>query len=195
MRIADSKDKKLVVSILTGSFLDNRSVNYLIPNDTRRINRIRALMEYSFNVCAEAGKVLISDDNKAVALVSFPEMKKTTLKGILWEAALVLKGIGIGNISKAMSREKAISANYPDQEPIYYLWFLGVEKESQGEGIGTRFISEIIDDANMLKRPIYLETSTERNLPFYERVGFEKYNVMDFGYKLYLIRNTIDVNR
>jgi GNAT superfamily N-acetyltransferase len=195
MRIADIKDKDLIVRILTEAFLENKSVNYLIPNDKRRIDRIRSLMEYSINVCADAGKVLISDNNKAVALISFPEQKKTTLKGILWEAALVLKGIGIGNISKAMNREKAISANYPIGQNIYYLWFLGVATESQGKGIGTQFIKEIIDDARKLARPIYLETSTERNLPFYERVGFEKYNVMDFGYKLYLIKNKIDADR
>lgn len=194
MRIAGISDKDLVVNILTGSFLENKSVNYLIPNDKNRIDRIRALMEYSFNVCASSGKVLIDDSNSAVALVSFPERKKTTLRGILWEAALVLNGIGVGNISKAMNREKAISENYPTGVDIYYLWFLAVTKNLQGRGIGSQFMDEIRQDAKQLMRPIYLETSTEQNLPFYERAGFETYKVMDFGYKLYLIKNKADVD-
>ncbi|SEJ59332.1 hypothetical protein SAMN05216327_113137 [Dyadobacter sp. SG02] len=71
MRLATPEDKNLVVGILTDAFLDNKSVNYLIPADRRHKSRVRALMEYSFNVCFASGKVLISDDASAVALISF----------------------------------------------------------------------------------------------------------------------------
>lgn len=186
MRVANREDKNLVVRILTDAFLDNKSVNYLIPNDRRHKSRVRALMDYSFNVCFASGKVLISDDESAVALVSFPENKKTTLRGLLWEASLVLNGIGFGNISKAMNREKKIAENYP-KRPIYYLWFIAVDKKRQGRGIGSAFLHEIRADAAQMNRPIYLETSTLRNLPFYERAGLVEYGKLDFGYTLYLI--------
>jgi GNAT superfamily N-acetyltransferase len=186
MRVANREDKSLVVRILTDAFLDNKSVNYLIPGDGRHKGRVRALMDYSFKVCFSAGKVLISDDESAVALISFPENKKTTINGLLWEAALVLNGIGFGNISKAMNREKKIAENYP-KLPIYYLWFLAVDKNRQGRGIGSRFLDEIKADAAAMNRPIYLETSSLRNLPFYERAGLVEYAQLDFGYTLYLI--------
>lgn len=188
MRIAKRSDKGLVLNILTDSFLQNKSVNYLIPNDHRHKERVRALMDYSFETCFAFGKVLISDSSDAVALICFPENKKTTLQSLIWEAKLVLNGIGIGNVSKAMAREKKISQNYP-QTPIYYLWFIAVSPELQGKGIGTKFLTEISNDAAAMKRPIYLETSTIRNLPFYKNAGLTEYATLDFGYTLHLIRS------
>lgn len=188
MRHATRLDKDLVVSILTDSFIDNKSVNYLIPNDRKHKQRVRALMDYSFEICYEFGKVLITDGSQGVALICFNESKKTTLKSLLCEAKLILNGIGISNISKAIAREKKISEHYPP-DPIYYLWFIAVSPEHQGKGIGTKFLTEIEYDATAMKRPIYLETSTLRNLPFYNKLGLEEYAILDFGYPLHLLRS------
>jgi hypothetical protein len=185
---ARSEDKGLIIDILTESFKDNQSVNYLIPADNRRLNRIRALMDYSYETCKLFGKVYLSDDKKGCALVSFPERKKTTLKSLWLEVMLILNGIGFANISKAISREKAISKNYPST-PIYYLWFIGVQPDSQNNGIGKKLMEEIIAESERLKRPIYLETSTVKNIPWYKKFGLNVYNQLDFGYTLFLIRN------
>lgn len=185
---ASSEDKALVLDILTASFQDNQSVNYLIPSGSKRVNRIRALMDYSFETCKLFGKVYLSDDRKGVALVSFPETKKTSLRSLLLEVKLIFKSIGLGNISRAVNREKAISGNYPAR-PIYYLWFIGVQPDSQNSGIGQRLIGEIISEADRMNRPIYLETSTLKNIPWYKKFGLDVYQQLDFGYNLFLIRN------
>ena len=193
MKVAKRSDKDLVVKILTDSFQDNKSINSLIPNDSNRINRISELMAYSFEVCMASGKVLLSDDKQACALVSAPEKKKTTLSGLFHEVRLVLFGIGLNNALKAMKREKAISANYPDS-PIYYLWFIGVNPQAQSKGVGGKLLTEIIEDAKFERRPIFLETSTVKNIPWYERYGLKIYKELDFGYTLYLISNKTNDN-
>jgi ribosomal protein S18 acetylase RimI-like enzyme len=78
------------------------------------------------------------------------------------------------------------------KEPMYYLWFIGVEPEKQGSGIGTKFFTEILDHSKNLNRPIYLETSTLRNIPWYKQFGFEIYSELDFGYKLFFLRRLIN---
>ena len=183
-------EKMLVVDILASSFKSNQSVNYLIPQTTKREKRIRALMDYSFEMCSLFGKIYVSNDNKACALVSFPERKKTTMKSLISEIKLIFRSISVGNISKAIQREKAISKHYPT-EPIYYLWFIGVSPEFQGQGIGEKLMREIIADADQMKRPIYLETSTLKNIPWYQKFGFEVYGELDFGYKLFLLRRNL----
>lgn len=188
MTEATAKDKGLIIDILTQSFQDNQSVNYLIPSDGRRINRIRALMDYSYETCKLFGKVYLSDDKKGCALISFPDRKKTTLKSLWLEVKLILNGIGFGNISKAVNREKEISKNYP-KAPIYYLWFIGVRPENQNSGIGQKLMSELLDESARMKRSIYLETSTTKNIPWYKKFGLDVYNQLDFGYNLFLIRN------
>ena len=188
MKEAKSEDKGLIVDILTESFKDNQSVNYLIPSDSRRLKRIRALMDYSYETCRLFGKVYLSDDRSGCALISFPERKKTTLKSLWLEVKLILNGIGFDNISKAINREKEISKNYPSNL-IYYLWFIGVRPDSQNNGVGQKLMAEIVKESERMKRPIYLETSTMKNIPWYKKFGLDVYNQLDFGYNLFLIRN------
>ncbi|MEO6283974.1 MAG: GNAT family N-acetyltransferase [Dyadobacter sp.] len=190
MKEATSEDKGLIVNILTESFQDNQSVNYLIPADNKRLKRIRALMEYSYETCRLFGKVYLSDDKSGCALVSFPERKKTTLKSLWLEVKLIFTGIGFSNISRAINREKEISKNYPTH-PIFYLWFIGVQPGKQNNGVGKKLMSELLSESERLKRPIYLETSTMKNLPWYKKFGLDVYNQLNFGYDLFLIRNEL----
>jgi hypothetical protein len=62
---ANYGDKERIIKILAQSFDDNKSVNYIIPQDKKRKQRIRQLMAYSFDICLQYGKVFLSDDKKA----------------------------------------------------------------------------------------------------------------------------------
>lgn len=187
MTVADYKDKNLVVKILANSFYTNQSVNYIVQQDEKRLERIKSLMDYSFEICYAFGKVFLSDDKKACALVLFPDLKRTTIKSILLDAKLIYSCIGIGNMKKAMSRESKIK-NLQPNGPMYYLWFIGVDPIYQGSGIGTELMHEIIEDSQNQQRSVYLETSTLENLPWYKKFGFEIYNELDLSYKLYFLK-------
>lgn len=187
MRQAKYEEKNLIVDILTQSFESNKSVNYIIPQDKKRIKRIRALMEYSFDVCSLFGGVFISDDNKACALIVYPDKKKTTLKSILLDAKLIIQCVGFKNIKKTLSREALIQKIQP-KEIMTYLWFIGVVQAEQHQGIGSRLLQEIIEHSNQKARPIYLETSTLKNLPWYNKFGFKVYSEQDLSYNLYFLK-------
>jgi ribosomal protein S18 acetylase RimI-like enzyme len=184
---ANYNDKSRVVDILTQSFKDNTSVNYIIKQDKNRLQRIEELMNYSFKLSNKFGKTYVSNDNKACAIIIYPDKKRTTLKSMLWDIQFILKAIGIGNIRKALKREAAIKKFHPEI-PFTYLWFIGTEPSEQGKGIGTALMKEIISDSEKLNRPICLETSTESNISWYEKFGFKTYQELDFGYKLYCMK-------
>jgi len=57
--------------------------------------------------------------------------------------------------------------------PHWYLWALGVEPGMQRRGIGGAIIRPVLDRADQGGLPCYLETANDRNLPFYQRHGFE----------------------
>ena len=187
MRKATSSDKSTILDILTKSFDTNKSVNYVVKQDRRRIDRIRNLMDYSFNVCNEFGEVWMSDDNQACALILFPDRKRSSLRSILWDLKLASSVIGLGRVSSVLKREAMIKANHP-KEPIAYLWFIGVNPLLQGKGVGSAFIQEVVKECEGKRRPIYLETSTERNLPFYKKFGFEIFKQLQLTYTLYQLR-------
>lgn len=184
---AEYKDKERIVKILTSSFDDNSSVNYIIKQDKKRIRRIKKLMEYSFEVCYLFGKVLLSDDKKGCALIVLPEKKKTTFKSILLDLKLVLFCVGLSNVKKTMDREAKIRKFQP-KESMYYLWFIGVESIDHHKGIGSALLNEIIKASESEKRIICLETSTLKNLPWYQKFGFTIYNELNLGYKLFFLK-------
>jgi len=191
MKNADYKDKNLVIDILTKSFDTNQSVNYIAMQDGKRLKRISALMDYSFEVCYMFGDVFLSDDRKACALILYPDKKKTTLKSILLDIKLIFSCIGVENIKKALVRESKIKQLQP-KTTMYYLWFIGVDPEHQNEGIGSVLLDEIINDSKNKQRPIYLETSTLKNLPWYKKYGFQIYNELELSYKLFFLKRELD---
>ncbi len=184
---ANYDEKNLVVEILTKSFEANQSVNYIVKQDGKRLMRIRALMDYSYEICYSFGDVFISADKKACALVTYPDKKKTTLQSVLLDVKLILSCVGIRNIKKTLAREAIISKIQP-KELKYYLWFIGVDPEYQNQGIGSDFLKEIIKDSEDKERPIYLETSTIKNLPWYKKFGFNIYYELDLSYKLFFLK-------
>lgn len=184
---AEYTDKELAVDILSKSFDDNKSVNYIIKQDGKRDERIRRLMEYSFEVCYSFGKVFFSDDKKGCALIVLPDKKKTTARSVLFDLKLILSGIGLSHVKKAMSREAKIKELQP-KEPMYYLWFIGVLPDQQSTGTGSRLMKEIISESERDKRMICLETSTLKNLPWYQKFSFTIYNELDLLYKLYFLK-------
>ncbi|MGY4383924.1 hypothetical protein ACVWYN_000950 [Pedobacter sp. UYP24] len=189
---ATSEDKYLVVNILTESFGDNQSVSFIIKHDEKRRQRVKVLMDYSYELCHSFGEVYLSNDKKACALVLYPDKKRTTLKSTLLDIKLIFSCIGIENIGKALSRERKIK-HRQHQGPMYYLWFIGVNPRYQNTGIGKKLLDEIIKDSNAMKRPIYLETSTVTNLPWYKKFGFEIYNELDLGYKLFSLKRELTI--
>jgi ribosomal protein S18 acetylase RimI-like enzyme len=187
IRRGTENDKQLVIDILQKAFDDNKSVNYVVRQDDNRLTRIRGLMEYSFNVCNAFGEVWISENNQACALILFPDKKRTSFRTLLWDLKLALSVIGIDRVNAVLKRESMIKSNHP-KSPIAYLWFIGVNPKLQSKGIGSSFIREVIAECERKKRPIYLETSMERNIPFYKKFGFEIFQSLNLSYTLYQLR-------
>jgi hypothetical protein len=188
VKIATIKEKQIVVDLLTSSFMDNQSVNYVVRQDESKINRIRALMDYSYEVCKEFGEVWLSDDAKACALVLYPQNKRTTIKSIWLDLKLIVQAMGLNNIQKALNRETKIKKQQP-QINMMYLWFIGVDPSEQHKGIGSKLLEEVIADAENKHLPLFLETSVIKNIAWYKRFGFNVYNKLELDYTLYFLNN------
>jgi GNAT superfamily N-acetyltransferase len=67
---------------------------------------------------------------------------------------------------------KLIESLHP-HEPHWYLATLGTAPEVQGQGVGTALMRPVLDHCDANGLPAYLESSKERNVPFYSRHGFK----------------------
>ena len=59
------------------------------------------------------------------------------------------------------------------QEPHWYLPLIGVEPALQGRGLGSALILPVLKECDAAGLPAYLEATSPRNRPLYERLGFE----------------------
>lgn len=189
---ANLSHKPRILSILSESFYENRSIRYVVRQDSKRDERTRRLMDYSYKVCSAFGENWISEDNNACALVLLPSKKKTTFQSIFWDVQLATSVIGLGNVLNVTNREGTIKKHHPTT-PFAYLWYIGVDPQHQSKGIGGQLLKELIEEYEQRNLPLYLETSTLRNIPWYKKYGFETYQKIDLSYELFMLRKPLPI--
>lgn len=187
---ATLQDKTLVVDILSESFDSNKSVNYVIKQDQKKAQRIRGLMEYSFDKCFKYGQIWLNEEKNACALIMLPST--FSFQSLLMDIRFALQVAGSLNIIRKASNKEADVKKHHPRSPFLHLWFIGVKKQHQGKGLGTQLIREI-EANNHQQLPIYLETSTERNVPFYQKLGFQSYHqntyyLSDQAFQFYMMK-------
>src|SRR5262245_895611 len=70
--------------------------------------------------------------------------------------------------------------NHPT-EPHWYLPMIGVEPGKQGNGYGTALLKRGLGRCDDEDKLAYLESSSPKNIPLYERHGFESVGVIQVG--------------
>lgn len=184
----DINDKKsVVVEILTEAFDTNITVNYIVKQDKKRVQRIKALMNYAFDMCQQYGHIYLSKDENACALVVYPHKRKFSFQTLYHEIKLCWTVFGLGSVIKILQHESIVRKNYPVKE-LCHLLFLGVKKDEARQGLGTQILRQVIESHKAISLPVYIETSMKENVPFYERNGFEVYKELYLPHPLYLIK-------
>ena len=122
----------------------------------------------------EAGTAWALDDRSAVALWLGPGVgpDEEAVAGALVATVDEAKHAELFAVLEQMAE-----AHLAD--PHWYLPWLAVEPDRQGDGLGTRLLAaclEIVDESGL---PAFLETPNPRNVGFYERHGFEVVAVTD----------------
>lgn len=72
-------------------------------------------------------------------------------------------------------------ATFHPHEPHWYLPLIGVDPSRQGEGLGDKLMVHALARCDGDGLPAYLESSNPRNIPFYERYGFQALGKIQSG--------------
>ena len=86
---------------------------------------------------------------------------------------MLLNAAGLGRFGRLMKLRNAMDEKHPMERPHDYLWFLGVHPDAQGKGLGSKLLQAKTERMDAAGRCGFLETATARNLPLYQRHGFE----------------------
>ena len=192
---ATLKDTSLITNILTDSFKGNKSIINVTRKGPNQLKRINSLMKFFFLNAFYHGDTFLSADRKACLLMLRSDEKRkksisVKLNLFLWNINLFFNVLGVKNVRNVLQREKAINKNHP-KEKFLHLYYVGVFREHQGKGIGTKLIKQAINYYQGYSI-VYLETSDKRNILLYEKLGFELVNTHDeLEITLYIMKKKI----
>ncbi|WP_106403402.1 GNAT family N-acetyltransferase [Actinocorallia populi] len=162
-------DVPLAVDTLTRAFADYPYMRHVIAEDDHE-GRIRRFQEVCLTRIAMVyGRVWVADAGLAVAAWATPDQDPSPAFA---EIGPLLGDLAGDRAFAYESADQAVAPHRP-KEPAWFLNTVAVAPEAQGRGLGSAVLAPGIEAAARAGHPAFLETSGERNVAFYERLGFK----------------------
>lgn len=167
---------------------ENNSINLVVKQDEKRIERMQLLMEYLFERAIYFGAIFISDNHKACILLNFPHKEKITFKTMLLDFKLAHKCIGFERVFGVLKRQRIAKQNYPKEKHIRPM-IMGVEKECEGKGTAARLMIEVKNKYKNSSLPVIIDAASENNAQLYQKFGFKIIKKEEsLGFPIYFLR-------
>ena len=162
-----------VGAALADAFTDDPVIGWLIPFDVA--NRERRMVTFFTSMARSYLRrdkfVYLAGDGVGGALWSAPGSWELPMSEIARESAPAFRAFG-RNLPRALRTQLEVEGGHPKEPKHWYLGYLGVRGDHQGQGVGAAMLREVLDQADAAGVPAYLESSNEKNLSLYERHGF-----------------------
>jgi len=164
--------------VLSRAFQNDPVIRWQIPEANKRLIKAHYIFEIMLRIGIKYGEVYGTSENlEGIAIwrppknVNLPYLKYLTKGGFKLPYKFGIK------IAKRMTFIKAVNdsmRNIYMRVPYWYFGLIGVDPKFQGQGFASNLVKPMLNYIENQNLPIYLETTLERNLPFFEYFGFEK---------------------
>ena len=170
VRKADHGDVGVLATTLASAFDDDPLTTWLFPHERARRRKLPRFFRSLLRVSIPFHEVYTGDDGRCAAIWNPPGTFP-----LAWYADARL-----GLVTASLVGPRIVSCaqglmyfpRHHPTEPHWYLQMLGTDPTWQGHGGGSAIMAPVLDRCDRDGERIYLESSKERNIPFYERHGF-----------------------
>jgi len=166
-----------VGEVLRKAFYDNPGPMYVQPDDAKRALQLTWFMTRATRYGHIYGEVYTTAGKVEGAAIWLPpddwEITPNRSKQVGLDEPPSIIGAEALDRSSSMANHLELLHKRDVAPRHWYLWLLGVNPSRQGQGIGSALIRPILVRADAEGLPCYLETAEPRNVPFYQRHGFE----------------------
>ena len=171
VRLATASDIPELSRTLGRAFDDDPVMAHLIPRDARRhAERLARFMLLGSKGAVAEGTVYTTAELSGGAVWRAPNRWKVPTRQLLPDLPALVWALG-RRLPVGMATLQTLERHHPT-EPHWYLEILGTEPAEQGKGIGSALMAPVLERCDSEGLPAYLESSKERNVPYYERHGF-----------------------
>lgn len=168
VRVAERSEKDEVLNTLMLAFSTDPCLRYLLWTPRALFTGFRRFATAMGGAGLAAGTAWLAEDGAAAALWLPPgvESDRDAMMAVIGELAREEKLPVLGEVGDTM-------AQYHPHEPHWYLAMIGVDPARQGRGLGSAILKESLRRCDEDGAIAYLESSNPKNVPLYERHGFE----------------------
>lgn len=168
VRVAAASEADAVLDTLMLAFSTDPCLRYLLWSPAAFFKGFRPFATGMGGAAVGQGTAWLADDGAAAALWLPPgaSSDRDAMLAVIGELAREEKLPVLGEVGETM-------AAYHPEEPHWYLAMIGVDPARQGLGYGSAILKESLRRCDEEGVMAYLESSNPRNVPLYERYGFE----------------------
>ena len=168
VRVAHTSERDAVLNTLMLAFSGDPCLRYVLDTPEKLLKGFHDFAVAMGGPALDEGTAWLAEDGAAAALWLPPNVTsdREAMMAVIGEFAREEKLPVLGEVGDAIAR-------YHPEGPHWYLAMIGVDPARQGRGYGSAILRESLRRCDEDGVIAYLESSNPKNLPLYERYGFE----------------------
>lgn len=168
VRTASRADTAAVIRTVTLGFSSDPIARWLWPETDVYLSAMPIFIEHFTGSAFEHETALVTDNYRAAALWLRPDASAND------DAidALLDATVSRNQADDTQSFFGQMAAFHPHEQPCWYLPMIATDPAHQGCGIGSVLMERALQRCDAESLPAYLEASSPRSVPLYERHGF-----------------------
>lgn len=173
---AAASDEAAIVDVMTLAFSTDPAVRWTWPDPQRYLTHFPRFVRAFGSRAFTNGSAYYIEGHAGAALWLPPGVQPD-------EEAMIalLQGTASEQSQKDAFQVFEEMGRYHPEEPHWYLPLMGVDPFHQGKGLGSALMQHALIPCDRDQQLAYLESSNPRNIPLYERHGFERLGTIQRG--------------
>jgi GNAT superfamily N-acetyltransferase len=169
-KVVSSDDVAAASTTLARGFFEDPVFEWTFPDPDRRRRVLPAVLPPFVLAYARHGETYITEGASGAALW-LPAGTQLVTEEEEAELASELEVAAEEDAGRLFELMALLDQNHPDGT-YWVLQLLAVDPQHQGQGIGSALIEPVLARCDLEQASAYLEATSERSVPFYERHGF-----------------------
>lgn len=165
MRTETPEELDRSIEKIVAAFEEDPLVRWIFPDLQRYRRYFPRIVRVHGQRTMENGTAYHNDSGAALWYPPDVEPDGAALAGVLEEALTGDEREAVFGLLGEMAAKRI-------PQPHWYLRLVGVAPGRQGGGAGAELMRPALEECDIARLPAYLEATSERSVPFYERHGF-----------------------
>ena len=176
IRTANREDEQRIVSTIVMAFASDPAARWAYPQADQYLTHFPSFVRAFGGKAFRHDSAHLAEDGAGAALWLPPQVEpdEEELGGLLGETVPTEIRDDVFAVFEQMG-------SYHPSEPHWYLPMIGVDAPFQGRGYGSALLRHALAACDRDRTPAYLESSNPKNVPLYQRHGFELLGIIQVG--------------